>query len=277
MEDRWETLEACEVAVRDRGREVLRTLHLSLVSVGDGELIRVEEPQRPEFVDWRYGPRLPEGGRAGGFFARLLSRLPPPPPEGYDPYKRIFTQYRETPWVASPFLEVASSLTYLFSQLPLAPECPACRRPLALRPWDFQKLKFGGYREAETIIAPCGFCLQEVEVPLRGARPTLRLALGVVSPPVRMRQGASEAADLLEEAGDARRFLERLARQKLTMGELSDPLRSGLLIALDEGAEAEALEAEWRMAEEVAAIHDGELSQVEGFQEFRDRIRSTES
>jgi hypothetical protein len=48
--------------------------------------------------------------------------------------------------------------------------------------------------------------------------------------------------------------------------------RSVLLIALDERAEAEALEAEWREAEELAAIIDGELSRVPGFDAFRKEI-----
>ncbi len=43
-------------------------------------------------------------------------------------------------------------------------------------------------------------------------------------------------------------------------------------MALDEQSEAELLEAEWREAEELAAIVDGELSQVRGFEEFRRRI-----
>jgi hypothetical protein len=50
------------------------------------------------------------------------------------------------------------------------------------------------------------------------------------------------------------------------------PSRAGLLIALDEAAEIEALEAEWQMAEELAAISDGELSEVPGFDAFRREV-----
>ncbi|MFO8172845.1 MAG: hypothetical protein ACQET1_04740 [Gemmatimonadota bacterium] len=272
LEDRWETLEACEAAVHGEGREVLRTRHLSLVAVAEGELIRVGEPPRPEFVDWRYGPGLHSRGERRGFLSRILSRLPPPPPEGYDPYKRILTQFRETPWIASPFLEVASPLTYLFSQLPLAPECPSCRRPLALRPWEFQHLRVVGGPGEEAILAVCGFCRDEVAIPLRHARPTLRLALGMVTPPPALRTEAARAAEVMEESGDFRGFLRWLSSQDLTVGEMPAPVRAGLLIALDESAEAEALEAEWRKAEEVAAIYDGELSRVPGFSEFKNRI-----
>lgn len=276
LEDRWETLEACEAAVRDQGRELLRTRHLSLYGVGKGQLIRVVNPPRPEFVDWRYGSRIPPAGRSGGFLSRLLSRLPPPPPEGYDPYKRIFTHFRETPWIASPFLDAASSLTYLFSQVPLAPHCPSCSRPLAIRPWEFQGIRMAGVAGNELLLACCGFCREEVAVPLRDARPTLRVALGAVTPPATLREAAPLAASALEESRTPGGFLESLAERKPTLGELSTPVRAGLLIALDERAEGEALEAEWRMAEEVAAIHDGELTEVPGFAEFRARILASE-
>lgn len=278
LEDRWETLEACESAVHLEGREILMTRHLSLVAVGGGELIRVVEPPRPEFVDWRYGPGLSSRGeKRAGFLSRILSRLPPPPPEGYDPYKRIFTHFRETPWIASPFLEVASPLTYLFSQLPLAPECPSCRKPLALRPWEFQQLRILDTSRREAVLAICGFCREEVTIPLRGARPTLRLALGMVTPTPVLREESSRAAEVMEETGGLRGFLRWLSSQNLTVGEMPAPVRAGLLIALDESAEAEALEAEWRKAEEVAAIYDGELSGVPGFSEFKSRILGTES
>lgn len=274
LEDRWETLEACEEATARGGREILRTRHLSLVRVEDGELIRVVDPPRPEFVDWRYGPALPEDRKAGGFLSRILSRLPPPPPEGYDPYRRIFTHFRETPWVASPFLEMASSLTYLFSQLPLAQECPSCHRPMALRPWEFQELRIVTQRGAEGVLGRCGFCRKEVVLPIRKARATLRLALGLVTPGQTIESEASRAAQVLEQSENLHRFLRALASQGISLGHLPTSVRVGLIIALDEDAEAEALEAEWRKAEEVAAIYDGELSLVDGFEEFRDRILS---
>ena len=56
------------------------------------------------------------------------------------------------------------------------------------------------------------------------------------------------------------------------MGELDVQTRAGLLIALDETAEVEALEAEWKTAEELAAISDGELSDVPGFEVFRKEV-----
>lgn len=272
MEDRWETLEACERAVRDHGRVRLETPNLALITVGAGELIRVGGPPRTEFVDWRYGSRLTGGGIRPGFWARLLARLPEPPPEGYDPYRGVYGMVDQTPWLASPFLDAASSLSYLFSQLPLAPRCPSCRRPLAVRPWDFQRVTLVPEGAGVEVLARCGFCDQEVAVPVREARPVLRLGLGLVTPPRILRSVAEVAAEELDRLGGPGGLLSALSRERSLLGELGDETRAGILIALDEIAEAEALEAEWREAEELAAIADGELTEIPGFDAFRREV-----
>lgn len=272
LEDRWETLESCERAVHDRGTEILRTPHLSLFRLPKGELIRVGDPPRTEFTDWRYGPRLRATREAGGFLTRILSRLPPPPPAGYDPYRRTFALEDESPWLASPFLEQASALRILFSQIPLAPVCPECSRPLALRPWDFQHLRIAGAPGTFRLLATCGLCHRHSSPTLSTARPALRLALGLVTAPPSLRGVTENAARSLDRVGGPQAFLVGLTREGLSIGELSLPDRAALLIALDEWAEAEALEGEWRRAEELAAISDGELTRVPGFSAFRKRV-----
>jgi hypothetical protein len=272
LDSRWETLEACERSVRDWGRIQLSTAHLSLVDIGDGELIRIGPAPRPELMDWRYGPGLPEEVRRPGFLHRVLSRLPAPPVEGYDPYRGALGVAASAPWLASPFLESASALTYLFSQVPLAPECPSCRRPLALRPWEFQEVRLIESDRGAGILATCALCQCLVDLPLMEARPTLRLALSVVTPPGSLRPIAHVVAEEMESVGGPSGLLEVLSASGATLADLDPCHRAGLLVSLDETAEAEALEAEWREAEEMAAIMDGELSQVPGFEEFRREI-----
>jgi hypothetical protein len=94
----------------------------------------------------------------------------------------------------------------------------------------------------------------------------------MVMPPRTLRLASEGGARALESSGGSHGFLAALARRESALGEMSSEARAGLLIALDELAEAEALEAEWREAEELAAISDGELTQVPGFQEFRRRV-----
>jgi hypothetical protein len=49
-----------------------------------------------------------------------------------------------------------------------------------------------------------------------------------------------------------------------------------LIISLDELAEVAALEAEWRLAEEMAVIMDGELTRIPGFEAFRRQVMDEE-
>ncbi len=274
MELRWESLESCEKAVQDRGRVLLTTPHLSLVDVGDGELVRVGEAPRVEFVDWRYGPRLPGEAPRPGFWRRLLERLPSPPVEGYDPYQAFLRGPPHPGWTASPFLESAAGLTYLFSQLPLASRCPGGDHPLALRPWEFQGIRFLDRPGRREVSAVCGICGQEVTLDLRDIRGALRLGMGVVTPSRVLHRTAGPAAAELDALGGPPGFLRELVDSRASLGELGEEARTALLISLDEAAEAEALEAEWRKAEELAAIMDGELTRVPGFREFRRDVLS---
>ncbi len=273
MESRWETLEACEAVVQREGRVRLSTAHLSLVGLGEGSLIRVGRPPRSELVDWRYGPKLGEAGRYSSFWGRLFAKLPSPPVGGYDPYRGFEGAMRSAPWLASPFLDQASPLTYLFSQVPLAPVCPACQGPLALKPWDFQRIKFSSVERNPVILVSCALCQTEVTSGLAEARPVLRIGLSLVTPPAALRVIASGAAEGMDALGGPIEFLENLTSSRFLLGELDLSRRAGLIISLDEMAEMEALEAEWREAEEMASIMDGELSDVPGFESFRQEIQ----
>ena len=58
LEERWEAIEDCERKFRDTRLRV-STDHIGLAKLREGlELVRIGEPQRPEFAAWRYGERL---------------------------------------------------------------------------------------------------------------------------------------------------------------------------------------------------------------------------
>lgn len=278
---RWETLEGWEAAVESGGKVVLESEHLALIRVDVGEVVRVGRPTLPEWGGWRYGDRLPDPKRRGGLIRRILSSLPTPPLEGYDPYGLTGPMGgvggRDGPsqWLASPFLEQATPLTMAFTSVPFAPSCPSCRNPLPLAPWEFQEVTFrpvdpGG--ELAAVEVRCGVCHDRVLLPLPDARPALRLGLGIVGGGSAARAVGRAAGEGLAQVGGTRSFLEGLARVGAPVGELELSQRVALTMALDAEAEMEALEAEWREAEEIAAIMDGELTHVPGFQEFRARV-----
>lgn len=276
LETRWEVLEACERVVRDRGSVRLSSEHLSLVRLDEGEVVRVGRPLRVELAGWRYGERLPPPGRRG-FWGRLLAgllKLPDPPPGGYDPYGMgvVKDDRLERAWFASPFLEHASRLTYAFARIPLAPECPSCGGPVLLLPWEFQRVRWERDARRPAVAVRCALCGTEVLLPSEEARPALRLGLALVTPEARVRGVAENAAEGVEALGGGPSFLRHLAADHRELGDLDLSERAALSMVLDEEAELEALEAEWRRAEEISAILDGELTTVPGFEAFRRQV-----
>lgn len=273
LEERWETLEEFERAAR-QGESRLRTRHLDLVRSHMGELIRVGRAPRPEVAVWRYSDLAPPVEL--GLLARLHRLLIalPSSPFGYDSgYGAILSDNRLADrWFASPFIEHAPTLTAAFLHVPLAPVCPSCGDPLAVDPWTFQSVRLSHERGRAMLFARCGLCGDETGVPAAAARPALRLGLSIVNRPFRDRDIIETAADGLDRASGPEGLMLQLGRSHTALGDLGVEDRLALGLALDEQAEAELLEAEWREAEELAAIVDGELTEVEGFQEFRQRV-----
>lgn len=262
LEDRWETLEALERRVRDDGTSLLRTPHLDLIRTGGAEVIRVGRAPRPELAGWRYGealPRPPSGRR--GWLRRLLLALPSAP-HGFDTSEigSLNYPFETGRWFASPFIEDAPGLTALFSHVPLASRCPACARPLALAPWQFAAIRVVGSAGGPAVAAMCGACGTAVEVPLRDARPVLRLGLSLVNRRLGAAREVEQAAASVDAARGPEGLLNRLAATAAMVGESGPETRLALQIALDEAAESELLEAEWREGEELAALVDGVLT-----------------
>ncbi|HZD04868.1 MAG TPA: hypothetical protein VE173_08115, partial [Longimicrobiales bacterium] len=150
--------------------------------------------------------------------------------------------------------------------------CPSCGEPLGLEPARFGRLRLVSEGGRPRVVATCAFCGRRSALPLVEVRPALRAALAIVDRKRREPEEIGRAAGLLDEAGGPDGFVQALARDALTLDATEEAERIALAIGLDEQAEAEALEAQWREAEELAAIMDGELTQVPGFEEFRRRV-----
>jgi hypothetical protein len=275
MEARWEAMEEYERAARDSGRAVIRTRHLDLLDTAIGQLIRVGRAPRPELAGWRYGDLLPAFRRRGilAWLRRLVLGMPSSG-FGYSAgYGDGFTEHAATGrWFASPFIDDAATLTTAFLHVPLADICPSCRGPLAVAPWQFQGLRITQDTAAPAVIATCALCDTDVAVPARDARAALRLGLSIVNRHLTSTPHVDDAARQLDRLAGPQGLLHEFARSELAIGELTTPQRLALGMALDEDSEAELLEAEWRHAEELASIIDGQLTRVEGFEEFRRKI-----
>ncbi|MCG6988336.1 MAG: hypothetical protein LJF06_09160 [Gemmatimonadetes bacterium] len=271
LEERWETLEACERLATRRGRILVEGEHLTLLAAGGTQLIRVGEALRLEFSDWRYSRRLdPHLPGGPGLLTRMILDLPESPAGGVTFHG--VPRFPDLAWIVSPFQEHARLLTALLLHAPLADACPSCGAPLAVEPAAFGGVRLIREGAGPRLVATCAFCGVASAVPLREGRAVLRAALAVVGRSHRDPEEIAGAATLLDGAGGAEPFIDELGRSELTLDVMDTDERIALAIGLDEEAETEALEAEWREAEELAAIMDDELTEVPGFEEFRARV-----
>ena len=278
LELRWETLEWLETQVRRQGQLLLASVHLGLYRLADAEVIRVGAPSLAEWRSWRYGTGLDAFRPRRGILERTLGALPPAPLEGYDPYgltgpmSGVGGKHRPAEWLTSPFVAQARGLTAAFTSVPLARECPYCGGSMPICPWDFERISFHLNSDVLGVEAECAACRVRVPIALTDVRPALRMGLAILDSDQAARTVGAEAGTELERVGGARVFLAGLGRLRACLGELDRIDRVGLGVALDMEAEAEALDREWREAEELAQIIDGELTDVPGFRKFRDRV-----
>jgi hypothetical protein len=271
IESRWEIVEECE-SIASRAAILVETERLALLSCGAGQLIRVGAPARHEFAEWRYSSRLDRFRSIRRLWERALMSLPELPIGGYG----IHGTAKAIPqaWVGSPFIEHGAVLSALFSSAPLVDECPSCAQPLFIHPAAFGEVQFELRGRDFGLAVTCGLCGDEVIVELQAARPAVRAGLALVSRQYRDVAQVQRAIAPLDRMGGPWHLLQRLSRRRMVIGELPRLARLALWVALDELAEAEALEAEWSYAETLAHISDNELTDVPGFSEFKLRVLS---
>lgn len=270
IEARWENLEALEKIARDEARLLLQTDNIALLRVGSVELVRIGQAHLPEEAWWRYGRELTSrrarfrrlsltmgaltGAVAlGGFTVGVgvLGVL------GLGPV--LQTIARETKFGPVAWRGAAT--------------CPNCGS--VLREIQFQnsnrvvlaqqdntfELRYRCYR-CHLDALHAGYRLSGVS-----AEHLLRRILAY-----RHYEGATEAqvrasTAVIEEIGSAHQLTQRLALQRVHLGELPRPYALALEIAINHeterrllALEVSELEARWREEEELAAIVDDELS-----------------
>ncbi|MGH7468540.1 MAG: hypothetical protein ACRENP_11320 [Longimicrobiales bacterium] len=270
IEARWENLEALEKIARDEARLLLQTQNIALLRVGTCELVRIGHAHLPEEAWWRYGRELT--GRRARF--RRLS----------------ITMGALTGAVAlggftvgvgvlgvlglGPVLQtVARELKFGPTAWRGAATCPNCGS--VLREIQFQNTnrivlaQQGGSFELRYRCHRCHLDALHAGHRLAGisAEHLLRRILAY-----RHYEGATEAqvrasTTVIEEIGSAEALTQRLALQRVHLGELPKPYALALEIAINHETEKRLLELEvaelearWREEEQLAAIVDDELT-----------------
>ena len=274
LDDRLERIEVLARAAGD-GRVAAATDQVALIRWRGYDLVRVGKPRRLELATWRYGERLRArrqeqlkfvvpmtvaavglavavnvaAGGSVGVFVWNTPRL----------VKRIY-------------VEMVGRRKVVLVEPPI---CERCGSVMALRARHLERARLTTTtREGMALVLTCPSCGAEGTM-LTGADAQLALRRGLTYLNLARggRQRAEDAARLVEGAGGPHRLIHDVARRDLTLRSLAPDRRLALEMAVDERAEVEELERQWKEAEEIAEIADGMLSADPGIDEELRRLR----
>src|SRR5207237_302328 len=255
LDDRLEQIEALARAARE-GRVAAATEQVALVRWRGYDFVRVGKPPRVELATWRYGERLR---------ARRREQL----------------RFVVPVTVAAVGLAVAVNVAaggsvgvFVWNMPTIArtiyvgmvgrrklglvepPICERCGSVMLLRAKHLERARVTRTaRDGMALLLNCPSCGAEgtmltgsdAQVALRRGLTYLNLARGG-------RQRAEDAARLVEGAGGPHQLIDDVARRDLSLRSLAPDRRLALEMAVDERAEVEELERQWKEAEEIAAI-----------------------
>lgn len=260
FDDRLERIEAVARAA-SQGRVAASTLQVSLIRWERYDFVRVGKPPRIELATWRYGERLRNRQRermkvvvpltvaaiglgiaanvaAGGGFGvivwnvhRIVDRI----------YVGLVGRRRVT--------------------LTEPPICAHCGSVMVLRAKHVQYARVVPDRHADmAVLLSCPNCRQEAaQLTGQDAVQVLRQGLTFLNLDRGGRRRAEDAAREVDHVGGADHLVRDIARRELTLRSLRPERGLAFEMAIDERAEVEELERQWKEAEEIADIADGTL------------------
>jgi hypothetical protein len=275
MEERWEALEELERLARDRGRVRASTGKVSLLRVGDTELVRVgRDVGLREESHWRYTRefaarrrRAEAVERAGEVLdatvtlvvaaaAAVIGGMPLFPDMDPDKWARWarLRRFGRRAWAGQA-------------------TCGACGQALPAAPFEERgslmlECADDGSPRLRRLCPACGLARDSGAVlDAVSGQHTLRRALAYENFAGATSLTIGDAVAHLENAGGPVAFHEQMAARHVRLGRIPLRLTLGLEIAVAEQAERElldmeaaALELRWREEETLAAIVDGELT-----------------
>jgi len=261
FDDRLERIEAVARAA-SQGRIAASTEQVALIRWERYDFVRVGKPPRVELATWRYGERLRNRQRermkvvvpltvaaiglgiaanvaAGGGFGVIVwnvHRLVDGIYNGMVGRRRV--------------------------ALTEAPICASCGSVMDLRAKHVQHARVVPDRHAEmAVVLSCPRCRHEAaQLTGTDAVQALRQGLTFLNLKRGGRRRAEDAAREVDRVGGPDRLVRDIAQRELTLGSLRPERGLALEMAVDERAEVEELERQWKDAEEIADIADGTLS-----------------
>jgi hypothetical protein len=271
FDDRLERIEAVARAA-SQGRIAASTDQVSLIRWQRYDFVRVGKPPRVELATWRYGERLRNRQRermkivvpltvaaiglgiaanvaAGGGFGVIVWNI-----------------HRAVDWM---YLRIVGSRKVTLVEPPI---CAHCGSLMALRARHVQHARVVPDRHADmAVVLSCPRCRHE-GAQLTGTEAVQVLRQGLTYLNIRRggRRRAEDAAREVDQVGGADRLVRDIAQRELTLRSLRPERGLAFEMAVDERAEVEELERQWKEAEEIADIADGTLST---FTEIEDELR----
>jgi len=260
FDDRLERIEAVARAA-SQGRIAASTQQVALIRWERYDLVRVGKPPRVELATWRYGERLRNRQRermkvvvpltvaaiglgiaanvaAGGGFGVVVWNV-----------HRLADRFYV--WL------VGSRKVQLIEP----PICAHCGTLMQLRARHVQYARIVPDRHAEmAVLLSCPKCRQEgAQLTGTDAIQVLRQGLTYMNLDKGGRRRAEDAAREVDQVGGADQLVRDIARRELPLRSLRAERGLALEMAVDERAEVEELERQWKEAEEIADIADGTL------------------
>ena len=260
FDDRLERIEAVARAA-SQGRIAASTQQVALIRWERYDLVRVGKPPRVELATWRYGERLRNRQRermkvvvpltvaaiglgiaanvaAGGGFGVVVWNV-----------HRLADRFYV--WL------VGGRKVQLLEP----PICAHCGTLMQLRARHVQYARIVPDRHAEmAVLLSCPKCRHEgTQLTGTDAIQVLRQGLTYMNLDKGGRRRAEDAAREVDQVGGADQLVRDIARRELTLRSLRAERGLALEMAVDERAEVEELERQWKEAEEIADIADGTL------------------
>ena len=257
------------------GHVVASTEQVSLIRTDAHDYVRVGKPPRIEYATWRYGERIKARRReqlkyvvplsvaavgaaiainvaAGGSMGVFVWQIP--------------TLARNA------YTGIVGLRTVSLEETPI---CAHCGTPMRVRAKHLAHARLVSDQHARLgLLLICRKCDHEgAQLEGTDAQVALRRGLTYLNLAKSGRQRAADAARLVEGAGGADQLVHGMARESLLLRTLRPDRRLALEMAVDEQAEVEELERQWRIAEETAAIADGTLSSSTELEEELKRLK----
>ena len=274
FDDRLERIEAVARAARE-GRVAASTAQVALIRWQRYDFVRVGKPPRVELATWRYGERIRNRQRermkvvvpltiaaiglgvaanvaAGGGFGVV-----------------VWNVHRLVDWM---YLRIIGGKKVTLEEAPI---CAHCGSLMQLRARHVQHARMVPDAHADVaVVLSCPHCRHEgAHLTGHEAVQVLRQGLTYLNMVRAGRKRAEDAAREVDMMGGPDHLVRDISQHELTLRSLRPERGLALEMAVDERAEVEELERQWREAEEIADIADGTLSTTTAVEEALRRLK----